>query len=171
MISVIVNLHNNEKSIIAALQSITAQSAQKWEAVVIDNASSDESEHLVRSYLIDRRMRYVRLDKEVSPEEVRQKGVELTNGEWILFLDATDYLDPNALEALYLVVKKYGTKLGTGSCSSQFTVHSSQLGGRLVYSALPITERIHEQELSIPMNQVVTEEEAKAVVEAINSFK
>ena len=44
-------------------------------------------------------------------------------------------------------------------------------GGRLVYSALPITERIHEQELSIPMNQVVTEEEAKAVVEAINSFK
>ena len=44
-------------------------------------------------------------------------------------------------------------------------------GGRLVYSALPTTERIHEQELSIPMNQVVTEEEAKAVVEAINSFK
>ena len=115
MISIIVNLHNNEKSIIAALQSITAQSAQKWEAVVIDNASSDESEHLVRSYLIDRRMRYVRLDKEVSPEEVRQKGVELTNGEWILFLDATDYLEPNALEALYLVVKKYGTKLGTGA--------------------------------------------------------
>ncbi|MBQ1649946.1 MAG: glycosyltransferase family 2 protein, partial [Prevotella sp.] len=114
MISVIVNLHNNEKSIITALQSITAQSAQKWEAVVIDNASSDESEHLVRSYLIDRRMRYVRLDKEVSPEEVRQKGVELTNGEWILFLDATDYLEPNALEALYLVVKKYGTKVVTG---------------------------------------------------------
>ena len=64
--------------------------------------------------------------------------------------------------------------------SSQFTVssqssshscHSSQLGGRLVYSALPITERIHEQELSIPMNQVLTEEEAKMVVEAINSFE
>ena len=121
MISVIVNLHNNEKSIIAALQSITAQSAQKWEAVVIDNASSDESEHLVRSYLIDRRMRYVRLDKEVSPEEVRQKGVELTNGEWILFLDGTDYLEPNALEALYLVVKKYGTKIGTGAITGTLT--------------------------------------------------
>lgn len=121
MISVIVNLHNNEKSIITALQSITAQSAQKWEAVVIDNASSDESEHLVRSYLIDRRMRYVRLDKEVSPEEVRQKGVGLTSGEWLLFLDATDYLEPNALEALYLVVKKYGTKLGTGTLTGTGT--------------------------------------------------
>ena len=54
--------------------------------------------------------------------------------------------------------------------SSQFTVHSSQLWGRLVYTALPITERIHEQELSIPMSQVVTEKEARRVVEAINSF-
>ncbi len=44
-------------------------------------------------------------------------------------------------------------------------------GGRLIYSSLPITEKIHAQELSIPMNQVLTEEEAKAVVEAINSFR
>ena len=36
--------------------------------------------------------------------------------------------------------------------------------------SLPITEKIHEQELSIPMNQVVTKEEAKIVVEAINKF-
>ena len=36
---------------------------------------------------------------------------------------------------------------------------------------LPITEKIHAQELSIPMNQSVTEEEAIKVVEAINSFE
>lgn len=36
---------------------------------------------------------------------------------------------------------------------------------------LPITERIHAEELSIPMNQVVTEEQAEEVVEAINAFK
>ena len=35
---------------------------------------------------------------------------------------------------------------------------------------LTITEKIHNQELSIPMNQVISEEEAKAVVEAINLF-
>lgn len=34
----------------------------------------------------------------------------------------------------------------------------------------PITERIHAQELSIPMNQAITEQEAAQVVEAINSF-
>ena len=35
----------------------------------------------------------------------------------------------------------------------------------------PITEKIHQQELSIPMNQVVTEDEAKVVVETINQFQ
>lgn len=37
--------------------------------------------------------------------------------------------------------------------------------------SLPITEKIHEQELSIPMNQVVSMEEAKIVIDVLNSFK
>ena len=37
--------------------------------------------------------------------------------------------------------------------------------------SLPITEKIHELELSIPMNQVVSMEEAKIVVDVLNSFK
>lgn len=37
--------------------------------------------------------------------------------------------------------------------------------------SLPITEKIHEQELSIPMNQVVSMEEAKIVADSINDFK
>ena len=37
--------------------------------------------------------------------------------------------------------------------------------------SLPITEKIHEQELSIPMNQVISEEEAEVVVSVINSFR
>ena len=35
----------------------------------------------------------------------------------------------------------------------------------------PVTEKIHEQELSIPMNQVVTTEQAREVVRLLNSFK
>ena len=36
--------------------------------------------------------------------------------------------------------------------------------------SFPITEKIHEQELSIPMNQMISDAEAKEVVGAINSF-
>lgn len=117
MISVIVTLHNKENTIISALQSIVAQTAQQWEAVIVDNASTDGSEYQVRSYLIDRRMRYVKLDQQVSVQQARQKGLDLTSGEWVLFLDGSDYLEVSALEALYLVIKKYGTLIGTGNFS------------------------------------------------------
>jgi dTDP-4-amino-4,6-dideoxygalactose transaminase len=36
---------------------------------------------------------------------------------------------------------------------------------------LPITERIHQQELSLPISQVLTDQEMQAVVEAINTFR
>lgn len=115
MISVIVTLHNQESSIISALQSVVAQTAQQWECVVIDNASTDASEFQVRSYLIDRRMRYCRLEQQVSITEARRIALAHTTGEWVVFLDGADYLESNALQALYLAVKKYGTLCGAAN--------------------------------------------------------
>ncbi len=114
MISVIVTLHNREKSIISALQSIVAQTAQQWECVIVDNASTDASEFQVNAYLIDRRMHYIRLKEQVSLQEARKIGLDATTGEWVMFMDGADYLDSNALQALYLIVKKYGTLAGIG---------------------------------------------------------
>ena len=115
MISIILTLHNQEKSIISALQSLVAQTVQQWECIIIDNASTDASEFQVRSYLFDRRMRYVRLDAEVPLWSARHKGLELTSGEWIVYMDGADYLKSNALQALYLAVKKYGTLCGASN--------------------------------------------------------
>lgn len=36
---------------------------------------------------------------------------------------------------------------------------------------MPITERIHAQELSLPMNQVITDEEVQTVIKAVNAFR
>ena len=114
MISIIVAFHNKEKTIVQTLQSIAAQSAQKFEVVILDNASDDDSEHQVRSYLIDRRMRYVRLGARVTDDEARQKALTLTAGEWVVFLDGEMTLEPDALQALYLTAKKYGSPAVVG---------------------------------------------------------
>ena len=114
MISIIVAFHNKEKTIVSVLESITAQSAQKFEVVILDNASEDGSEHQVRSYLIDRRMRYVRLDERVTDGEARRKALSLATGEWVLYLDGEITLEPDALQALYLTAKKYGRPVAVG---------------------------------------------------------
>jgi dTDP-4-amino-4,6-dideoxygalactose transaminase len=39
------------------------------------------------------------------------------------------------------------------------------------HRSFPVTEKIHAQELSIPMNQAISAEEAKEIVAALNSFR
>lgn len=48
--------------------------------------------------------------------------------------------------------------------------HKQECYSRWNFLTYPITERIHAQELSLPMSQVVTEEESRMVTEAINTF-
>lgn len=115
MISIIVTFHNEEQSIISCLQSIVAQTAQQWECVVVDNGSTDQGEFQVRNYLIDRRMRFIHLDEKVPVTAARLKGLEMTQGEWVMFVDGGDYLESNALQALYLTLKKYGTEAAIGN--------------------------------------------------------
>lgn len=119
MISVIVTLRDSAQSVISTLQSIVAQTAQQWECVIIDNASTDESEFMVRSYLIDRRMRYFRLASRVSTAEAREIGLRETRGDYIMYLDAADYLESNALQALYLTIKKYGADIAAANFATE----------------------------------------------------
>ncbi len=115
MISIVVTFYNEEQSIISCLQSLVAQTAQQWECIVVDNGSTDAGEFQVRSYLIDRRMRLVHLDQRLPVWEARRRGLALTSGEWVVYLDGNDYLESNALQALYLALKKYGTKCAIGN--------------------------------------------------------
>lgn len=109
MISIIVTFHNEEQSIISCLQSIVAQTAQQWECVIVDNGSTDGGAFQVKNYLIDRRMRFFSLPEERPLAEVRATALEKTTGEWVMFVDGADYLTNDAVQALYLTLKKYGT--------------------------------------------------------------
>ncbi len=115
MISIIVTFHNEEQSIISCLQSVVAQTAQQWECIIVDNGSTDSGEYQVRNYLIDRRMRFFREPERLDGAEVRERALAKAQGEWVMYLDGGDYLTSDALQALYLCLKKYGTLCAAGN--------------------------------------------------------
>lgn len=71
-----------------------------------------------------------------------------------------EYLNQNGIQTLI----HYPIPPHHQECYANETWNTPQL-------QLPITEKIHKEELSIPMNQSVTIDEAKRVVEVLNSFK
>ena len=71
---------------------------QENEVIVVDDGSSDESADIVRS-IVDSRIIYV-YQKNSGVSEARNNGVRYSNGAWVLFLDADDYILPDALLTL-----------------------------------------------------------------------
>lgn len=90
------NCHNGEKYLKEALDSIYAQTFQDWEIIFFDNASTDGSAEIAKSY--DNRMRYIKNINLITLGAARHEAVLLSCGEWIAFLDTDDKWYPDKLK-------------------------------------------------------------------------
>ena len=104
MISVIIPVYNNEKYIARCLDSVLAQTYSDWEAVVVNDGSTDNSGAIIRSYAEkDARIRYLEQANQ-GVSAARNFGIDQAQGGYILFLDSDDWLDNNVLEKLFSVM-------------------------------------------------------------------
>ena len=96
-VSVIVPAHDAEAHVGEALSSIRSQTWGDWEAIVVDDASSDGTAELVRG-VADPRIRLVESEENRGPAATRNLGVAEASGELVALLDADDRWLPNYLE-------------------------------------------------------------------------
>ncbi len=99
-VSVILPARNAATSLGETLDSLLAQTSPDWEAIVVDDGSTDETVAVAASYV--RRDGRIRLAHRQQGGEgaARNVGVELAAAEWLLFLDADDWLAESCLERL-----------------------------------------------------------------------
>jgi glycosyltransferase involved in cell wall biosynthesis len=103
LISVIMPAYNAARFIGKAIDSVLAQTYPDWELIIVDDASSDETEAIVQGYM-DFRIRYQKVARIGHPAGVRNAGLQLANGELIAFLDADDLYFPETLEKMSAVL-------------------------------------------------------------------
>lgn len=98
MISVIIPVYNTAKYLSRCLESLLAQTHTVWEAICIDDGSTDGSGATLDRYAAaDSRIKAVHVpNKGVSA--ARNLAVAKATGEYIMFLDSDDFLHPRAME-------------------------------------------------------------------------
>lgn len=102
MISIIVPIYNTELHLHQCLDSVIAQTYTNWEAILIDDGSTDNSGTICNEYALkDCRFKVVH-QKNDGVSQARLNGVKKSLGEWIFFLDSDDTIPPGALQALVL---------------------------------------------------------------------
>ena len=113
--SIIVPLYDKAPYIKKALESVMSQTFSDWECVIIDDGSRDESMIVVQDFIRDVScMMYDVCDKiKVIQQEnagvaaARNNGVAKSKGEYVCFLDADDWWEPNFLEEMDRLIKEY----------------------------------------------------------------
>lgn len=106
-ISVIVTAFNAEGSIARCLDSILCQSFRDFELLIINDGSTDSTQQIIDGYK-DERIRSV-FQQNGGVASARQKGLDLAEGRFSIFVDSDDWVEADMLEGMH------GTMLEAGA--------------------------------------------------------
>ena len=106
LFSVVIPAHNRAHSILACVDSVCKQTFLDYEIIIIDDASTDNTESLIHS-LNNPKIRYYKLPKNMGAQAARNIGIKMAQGKWIAFLDSDDLWELNKLSAQYDMIKEH----------------------------------------------------------------
>jgi glycosyltransferase involved in cell wall biosynthesis len=106
--SIIITTFNRENLLPIAIKSVLNQNFIDFELIVIDDASSDNTEFVVQKFQ-DPRVKYFKNKRNLYKGGARNKGIELAKGNYICFLDDDDYYLSNHLEVFKCEIEKNST--------------------------------------------------------------
>lgn len=106
LFTIIVPIHNSEKYLRRCIESILNQSYVFFELLLIDDGSNDSSPEICDFYKsIDSRIRVFHKSNQ-GVSEARNIGIQLSNGDYIGFVDSDDTLEKDCLIILYQLLCK-----------------------------------------------------------------
>ena len=143
-VSIIVPIYNAALDLVRCLESIKRQRYKNLEILLVNDGSSDSSLEICRMYArLDSRILVI--DKENSGVSgTRNIAIERATGKYLQFVDADDYLDPNATRLMVERMEESESDLLIASYCSVTP------GGKTrVYSYLPPDEAFDKKEFAL----------------------
>src|SRR4051812_46208262 len=101
-ISIVIAAYNAANFIGEMIESVIAQSYLNWEAIFVDDCSTDPTAAIIKEYAVqDDRVQYHLAPCHAGPPSTnRNIGIQIATGEFITFMDADDAYRSDALEVL-----------------------------------------------------------------------
>jgi len=91
--------YNSAEYLEESIDSILQQTFQDFELIIIDDASTDESRHIIQERARqDRRISFSFESINSGPGPARNRAISMANGAWLAILDCDDVAAPNRLE-------------------------------------------------------------------------
>lgn len=108
LVSIIMPSFGTAPFIAESIESVQAQSYKNWELIIVDDCSPDNTDDVVRPYLSDERIKYLKNEKNSGAAVSRNRALREAKGKWIAFLDSDDLWMPEKLEKQIRFMEKNG---------------------------------------------------------------
>lgn len=105
LVSIIMPSWNTGRFIAESIQSVIDQTYKKWELLIVDDCSTDNTDEVVSSFK-DYRIKYFKNEKNLGAALTRNRALREAQGEWIAFLDSDDLWTPEKLEKMITFMKE-----------------------------------------------------------------
>jgi glycosyltransferase involved in cell wall biosynthesis len=134
-ISVILPVHNGEKFIAEAVNSVLSQTYRDFELIIINDGSSDRTDEILSTYSDDR-IRIVNNSSSLRLSRSLNKGIELSQGKFIARMDADDISLPERFEKQLIFLDKH-PEIGVVGCQAKKIDENGNIVGRFTHPTEP----------------------------------
>jgi glycosyltransferase involved in cell wall biosynthesis len=105
-VSIIIPTYNRADFIIETIKSVSDQTYQNWEIIVIDDGSDDDTEERIFQ-LNDERIQFYKAGRIGINGKIKNIGIKKSTGDFIAFIDSDDLWHPEKLEKQINALQKY----------------------------------------------------------------
>lgn len=163
-VSMVVCVYNGQNYIETCIKCILAQTYEDYEAIIVDDGSTDNSAKLLDEMaLIDPRIRVIhQVNQGIS--SARNAGIKAATGEYICFMDVDDIVEPTLLEDNYRLAKQHDADV-VMYCFKYFFVDKKEeilngmdevfVGDRFEYFNRMLCKTIDNEVFNAPWNKLI----------------
>ncbi|PQJ32180.1 hypothetical protein BST92_09695 [Nonlabens arenilitoris] len=145
-VSVIVPCYNQGEFLDECLQSVLNQSYEDWECIIVNDGSTDDTENIVRRWMQnDSRFSLISIENS-GVSNARNQGIIKAKGEYILPIDADDYIDENYLESAFDLFNTspsckvvYGAVMMIGEKNEKWELPEFSMKELAIYNIIPVS--------------------------------
>jgi glycosyltransferase involved in cell wall biosynthesis len=105
-VSIIVPTYQCGQFLSQAIESVLAQTYKNYEIIIVDDGSTDNTQEVINRYSHLENIKIVRQSNQ-GPAAARNRGIKLSSGEYIAFLDADDLWLPTKLEKQIIFLEQH----------------------------------------------------------------
>lgn len=114
LVSIIIPVYNVEEYLKDCVNSILNQNYINLEIILVDDGSTDNSGNICDVYAMqDTRIRVLHQENG-GPSKARNRGLEIKNGQYLMFVDGDDFIYPNCIDQLVMCIEETGADIVIG---------------------------------------------------------